>query len=478
MKLVLAFMLALQVQTPLDRIKQQRDDLTWLIDQMEHPPTPTPIPSMMTPVTCATLQAAIDTVKAGAVLALPPSASCGPITLKGTVGATLTTASGVPVPGTRATKDNATIFAKLNANSDTPAIACGDGVSGWTLIGLEIVGNPASNNNTIGLNGTCKDIVLDRLFIHGDPVLGAKNGVVMNAGRTILMNSSVVDFKRQGQDTQAVAGTQGPGPYTITNNLLEAAGEVILFGGDDPRIPNLIPSDIIISGNVIRRPIEWRALPTQWTVKNLLELKNARNVLIENNVFENHWVQAQSGAAIVFTVRNQDGMCPWCTVQNVTFQKNILRNVASAFNLLGLDDIRESYAGRPVPIGQTRPSVRMTNVKILQNTVDIDACALGGNGRTFQINGPQALEIRGNTVSGTCIAAAFSMTGLKTDGLVVGPGDTFQEGEYGIVGDGTTIGEPSLAAFAPGYAWSGVTIVKWPNGRSIPYPTGTTVVQP
>ena len=44
-----------------------------------------------------------------------------------------------------------------------------------------------------------------------------------------------------------------------------------------------------------------------WLVKNLFELKNARNVLVERNVFENNWANGQAGYAILFTPRNQEG---------------------------------------------------------------------------------------------------------------------------------------------------------------------------
>jgi hypothetical protein len=43
---------------------------------------------------------------------------------------------------------------------------------------------------------------------------------------------------------------------------------------------------------------------TAWSVKNLLELKHARRVRVEGNVFESNWSQAQDGFAIVLTVRD------------------------------------------------------------------------------------------------------------------------------------------------------------------------------
>src|SRR6185369_7920203 len=76
---------------------------------------------------------------------------------------------------------------------------------------------------------------------------------------------------------------------------------------------------------------------TAWTVKNLFELKNARRVRVEGNLFENNWVQAQIGFAIVLTVRNQDGRAPWSVVEDVTFANNVVRASTSGVNIHGRD---------------------------------------------------------------------------------------------------------------------------------------------
>ena len=73
-------------------------------------------------------------------------------------------------------------------------------------------------------------------------------------------------------------------------------------------------------------------------MKNLLELKPAQRVLIENNKFENCWSHSQSGNAILFTVRNQDGSNPWAVVQDVTFRRNEIHHVEEGLRVLGADD--------------------------------------------------------------------------------------------------------------------------------------------
>src|SRR5437660_308222 len=155
-------------------------------------------------------------------------------------------------------------------------------------------------------------IVNDRVYAHCDPSLGQKRGISLNSASTTITGSYIFDIKAVGQDSQAICGWNGPGPFIITNNYLEAAGENLLFGGADPAIPSLVPSDIMISGNLLSKPVAWRS--QNWSVKNLFELKNARRVFVTDNVFENNWEGGQPGYAILFTVRNQDGRCPWCQV--------------------------------------------------------------------------------------------------------------------------------------------------------------------
>jgi len=81
---------------------------------------------------------------------------------------------------------------------------------------------------------------------------------------------------------------------------------------------------------------------TKWSVKNSFELKNAQDVLIENNVFENVWVADQPGFAIVLTPRNQSGRAPWAVVQRVMFRSNVVRHVAGGVNFLGTDNLAPS----------------------------------------------------------------------------------------------------------------------------------------
>src|SRR5439155_6309552 len=92
-------------------------------------------------------------------------------------------------------------------------------------------------------------IVFDRCYLHGDPTKGARRGIAMNSRYAAVIDSYLSDFKEVGADSQAIDGWNGPGPFKIVNNYLEGAGENVMFGGTDPSIADLVPSDIEIRHN-------------------------------------------------------------------------------------------------------------------------------------------------------------------------------------------------------------------------------------
>src|SRR5579872_3330675 len=125
---------------------------------------------------------------------------------------------------------------------------------------------------------------------------------------------------------------------------------------------------------------------TIWSVKNLFELKNAQDVLVEGNVMENLWVGGQPGYPVVFTPRNQGGTAPWVVVQRVTFQHNIVRHTAGGVNILGTDNLAPS---------------QLTNHIIVRDNVfdDMTSATWGSGARPFQLgDGPDTVTIDHNTV--------------------------------------------------------------------------------
>jgi len=263
--------------------------------------------------------------------------------------------SDLPAEGERITPSAAPRLAKIATRNNEPAIRTTNPTCGWRLFGLEVTvtsdlapgalhyvlialgdgGSVRSGNTQTSADRVPSRMILDRVYVHGREATNLVRCIALNSARSAVVNSWISDCHAKGFDSQAIEGWNGPGPFLIENNFLAGAGENVMFGGADPAIKGLSPSDITIRRNHFFKDPRWKG---RWTVKNLFELKNARRVLIENNIFENNWADAQSGMAIVIK-SSQDacGTCTWQGTTDVTFRYNMVKNSPRGFNLQAVD---------------------------------------------------------------------------------------------------------------------------------------------
>ncbi|HEX5055632.1 MAG TPA: hypothetical protein VFX02_03955 [Gammaproteobacteria bacterium] len=447
------------------------------------------------------LQRALDDARGGDIITLEPGAVyTGPFTLPVKRGAawivvrTETADKHLPPPGKRIDPSYAPALPKLVAAPDEPVLRTEAGAHHYRFIGLEV--HPAadaaasptqmaravrnlikggeitdalrfSNQTLVQLGANRQNsaevphhIIFDRCYLHGGP-RGARRGIALNSSHTAVIDSWLADFKTVGEDSQALAGWNGPGPFRIENNYLEGAGENVMFGGGTPSIPELVPSDIEIHGNHFAKPLAWKAgepnyAGTPWTVKNLFELKNARRVHVAGNLFEHNWLQAQDGFAVLFTVRTENDAVPWAVVEDVAFENNLVRQSASGINIMGIDD------------GSRAGNGRARRIAIRNNLFDeIGGERWGGHGRLFQLlDGTEHLEITHNTA-------------FQTDAIIFGErsphrGFVFadnivEHNEYGIIGSGFGSGRPTLERYFPQAVVQRNVMV---NGAAELYPDG------
>ena len=158
----------------------------------------------------------------------------------------------------------------LTPGRGLPVLATSPRARGWRLAGLNLaVDDPAATVYALvafGDGGGAQDspaevprrLVLERSLVHGTPTGGIQRCVALNSAATTIRDSRLTDCHDRGYDTQAIGGWNGPGPFRIENNLLEGAGENVMFGGADPAIRGLVPSNIVIRRNLIRKPLAWR----------------------------------------------------------------------------------------------------------------------------------------------------------------------------------------------------------------------------
>jgi hypothetical protein len=417
------------------------------------------------------LQRALDEAKPGETILLQPGATfTGNFVLPARASddarvITVRTAGDASTPdGEPITPDAAAPLAKLRSPNGSPALSTKPGARGWRIALIEFQANRGGSGEIIALgDGSAaqrtldrvpSDLTLDHLYVHGVPGRGQKRGIALNSARTTIRGCYVSDIKAVGQDSQAIGGWNGPGPYVIEHNVLEAAGENVMFGGGDPSIPDLTPTDIQIRDNVLRKPLEWRGASPAWQVKNLFELKNARRVVVEHNVMERSWQQAQSGYAILFTVRNQDGGCPWCQVEDVQFRGNLVADVAAGVQILGTDP--------------NHPSRQTNRIVIRDNVFDrIDKKAWGGDGYFLLLSdSPRDVTVDHNTIVQRASGGIVKIAHGATQNLAL-TNNIAMHGDYGIIGTDHGIGLDSIAAYLPGATIARNVIA---GGKAAAYP--------
>ncbi|MFL6213174.1 MAG: hypothetical protein ACJ74J_04690 [Blastocatellia bacterium] len=484
----------------------------------------------------------------------------------------------LPPPDHRMTPAYSSVMAQLVSPNPQPTLRTEAGAHHYRFVGIEFTIAPEvmlnygivrlGDGDETDAQTLPHDLVLDRCYIHGHARADVSRGVALNSASTDILNSTIAEIHGIGFDTQAICGWNGPGPFRIINNRLEAAGENVLFGGADPGVANLVPSDIEFRRNDCAKPLAWEegilskpinvaatpqvggliglpagatvyyriaartragydtmatsvasdeiALPlafgqtavallwesvglaseyqvyrttdapdaatrnwvyyttpdaafidigdtltaaaamppgtaTRWSVKNLFELKNARRVTIDGNLFEHNWVDAQSGFAIQLTVRNQDGKAPWSTVENVAFTNNIIRHSAAGINILGRDN--------------NHPSAQAHDLLIRNNLFyDIGGAQWGGNGRFLQITEAAGVNLDSNTILQTGnIITAYGVPSADFTFM----NNLALNNDYGIIGDGTASGNATLETYLPVSTFKKNALV---GGRAAIYP--------
>ncbi|MGH9311548.1 MAG: PKD domain-containing protein [Vicinamibacterales bacterium] len=487
--------------------------------------------------------------------------------------------SVLPAAGWRIGPAHAALLARVRSPNSISAIRTAPGAHHWKLQYLDLpanqngygdiirIGDGSSAQSTI--ESVPHHIVLDHLYVHGSPLYGQKRGIALNAADVTITDSYVSECKAVGQDTQALGGWNGPGPYVIENNYFEATGENVLFGGADPSIPGLVADGITFRRNYLSRPMSWREpiietpqaltaavldggslepgvyayrivarrsvgqgvmgrstasaeitatvetsgsavhltwqavegateyrvygrtsgtqatywrvskaafvdsglsgssekVPTSagtvWSVKNLFELKSARNVVIEDNVMENHWKESQPGYAIVFTPRNSGGSCTWCVIEHVRFENNLVRNVSAGINLTGYDAL-------------TRPTQQTNDIVFRNNVFEGMRKSLDGNAWFLLIgSSPRDVTIEHNTIDADGSALVYAYGGTSTDPQEIEGfrmvANAARHGSYGFNGSFFSYGDAILENYYPGGVLTGNYFAGGPASR---YPAG------
>jgi hypothetical protein len=407
----------------------------------------------------ANLQAAIDAAQPGDELLLAPGATfVGNFTLpnKGSSNNWITIRTDVSdaalgslgnrMTPTRAASAN---LAKILTPNNWPAIAVDLSAHHYRLTGLELsmtsaaydvngivrFGDGGSAQNSLSL--VPHDLVLDRSYVHGQTTQEVRRCVSLQSATSAVVDSWISDCHSNQGDSQGIIGWNGPGPYLINNNHIEGGHQGVFFGGADPFITNLSPSDITLTGNHITRPVSWKGV---WQAKTIIETKNARRMLIEGNVIENVWADAQVGFALLLKSENQSGTAPWSQSTDLTVRYNRIRNVGSGINI----------AANP----GWAPGVPAARISVYDNVVqNLGASPYLGDGIPLQIlGGTYDIVVAHNSWSNAGNQAVSFDGGASTRTVI--HSNVIPNGAYGVKGSGTGIGMTTINNYMPGGVFS------------------------
>ncbi|MEJ7711494.1 MAG: hypothetical protein WKF84_16915 [Pyrinomonadaceae bacterium] len=408
-----------------------------------------------TPFPRAGISRGTNSAKPGDTIILEAGAVyVGPFTLPKKEGAEWITIQGsaasesLPAAGHRMTPEYAPLLPKLvSSGRNAPALKTASGAHHYRFIGIEFA--PASDSVVLStlislgedesrqtsLDQVPHHLSFERCYIHALPGTALKRGIALNSAHTDIIDSYLSDFKAKGQDAQAVCGWNGPGPFRLINNYLEGSGENVMFGGAKPGIQGLVPSDIEIRHNHFTKPLAWRGV---WTVKNLFELKFARRVVVDGNLFEHNWEDAQTGIAILLKVSNP-GQSPWVATEDIEFTNNVVRHAGGGISILG-HDYRNASEG-------------VRRLRIANNLFE-DIGGEWGAGRFLSVSeGADDVVVDHNTIlqSGTLIIADSD----KVNNRFVWTNNLAPHNKYGVFGSSSGSGvHPRSMLIFPGPPFS------------------------
>ena len=201
-------------------------------------------------------------------------------------------------------------------------------------------------------------------------------------GRNVrIIDCTVEDlFQPEGQDSQAIWIGNAPGPVEIEAGYFEAASECLMVGGDAMKIPDCRPTGIHVRDATFTKLLDWKHAGTP-KVKNIFELKDGHDVLIQRCQLFNCWKSAQDGYALMMTPTRGGSL------RNVVIEDCHVWDVGGIINITGIDT---NYPDLP------RTQVTMIGGEYRTNK----AGGFDGPGRFCLIGrGPEAFEVEGCTIA-------------------------------------------------------------------------------
>jgi hypothetical protein len=287
--------------------------------------------------------------------------------------------------------------------------------------------------------------VFDRVYIYGDPTLGAHRGIALHASNVTVKGCYIKDIIEKGRDSQALSSWNGGQNIVIDNCWLEAGAENIQIGGADSASPEMITQDVRITNSHFIKQYNdaWKAA----SIKNLFEIKSVKRLVMDRCILEQNWARDwPTGVAFILKSCNGTSGETWATCEDVTMSNLVVRKVGSVFAIVGKND-------------SNRVSDWMRRVKLVNILAyDIDVNEWQGTGRGCPVaNGCEdALVIDHVTMhsnSHSWMDFRVNSGILKSPGMLKWTNSMLCESSYGYFSEPSGVGFAAVAK-----DWNGTTL--------------------
>lgn len=280
--------------------------------------------------------------------------------------------------------DTANLWKIETLHNNTPVFTFAQGSQGWWIDGMEARVESSFNGtfddavvkiqaNTQTQSSHQPDrIVINHSWIHNNSVPSrASRGITGNAKNLGIFHSTIEGFEATGKDTQAFISFNGEGPIALVGSMFGGMAENVFFGGADPSITGLNPTNIDIRFNYIPKQNGWAG---NANLKNMLEFKKGVNAFVFGNVFDGGYWGGQQHS-LVLKATNQSSGDPTALLQNVIVAYNKWYNQNAGF---------VNIAGN----SETYVSAKMNHVEVAHNVVYAGTLVPGSPGTPTGTNKP------------------------------------------------------------------------------------------
>jgi hypothetical protein len=298
-------------------------------------------------------------------------------------------------------------------------------------------------------------IVFDRCFIHGRAGVDTRRAILANGQYIAAVDCWIEEIHGAGFESCGFASYNGAGPFKIVNDEIQAATENILFGGAQPAVFGLVPSDIEVDLCHLDKDPAWIGL--NYGIKDNYEHKNGSYARFQRSFCENSWQDGQSGNSLLFQPLEDTGeTADWTAITDITLNLIRCKGVGTGLVIAG----RIAFGTGLMPV---TPLSRFQATNVLFEDVGLRTPANGfptvnDGGRLLQLTGDfqnVVLDhITGKAPNHAIDFGGFGPGGATPNGTVI-KRSLLGRGDFGIFGDTVAEGKVALDTYAgPAYDYS------------------------